>query len=87
MTVSDVLLSEKRLKIKRLLKLYSYSKGNICIRSYLEKFNDLRPGKIRIQFLKIFPYDTIDTLSVKEDDLSLLLSVSGYVAKKAMEKN
>ena len=32
------------------------------------------------------PHDTIDILCVKEDDLSPLLFVSGYVAKKTMEK-
>ena len=52
-------LRRKKLKIKRLLKLYSVSKGTISIRSYLEKFNDVQPGKICTQFLKLFPYDTI----------------------------
>ena len=79
MTVSDVLRSEKKLKVKRLLKLYSTSKGTISIRTYLEKFNDIQPGKICTQSLKTFPYDTIDILCVKEDDLSLLLFVSGYI--------
>ena len=46
----------------------------------------IQPGKICTQFLKTFPYDTIDILCVKEDDLSPLLFVSGYVAKKTMEK-
>ena len=85
MTVSDVLRSEKKLKVKRLLKLYLVSKGTISIRTYLEKFNDIQPGKICTQFIKAFPYDTIDILCVKEDDLSPLLFVSGYVAKKTKE--
>ena len=76
----------KKLKVKRLLKLYSASKGTISIRTYLEKFNDIQPGKICTQFLKTFPYDIIDILCVKEDDLSPLLLVSGYVARKTMEK-
>ena len=37
-TVSDVLLSGKKKKVKRLLKLYLVSKGTINIRSYVEKF-------------------------------------------------
>ena len=85
-TVSNVLRSDKKLKIKRLLKLYSTSKGTISIRIYLEKLNYVQPGKICTQFLKTFPYDTMDILCVKEDDLSTLLVVSGYVARKTMEK-
>ena len=56
------------------------------IGTYLEKINDIQPGKICTQFLKTFPYDTIDILCIKEDDLSPLLLVSGYVARKTMEK-
>ena len=52
----------------------------------LEKFNDIQPGKICTQFLKTFPDDIIDILCVKEDDLSPLLLISGYVARKTMEK-
>ena len=69
------------------MKLYSVSKGTISIGSYLDKINDVEPDKICTQFLKRFPYDTIDILCVKEDDLSPLLLVSGYVARKTMEKN
>ena len=36
---------------------------------------------------KTFPYDTIDTLCVKEDDVFSLLLVSGYVARKTMGEN
>ena len=77
MTVSDVLRSYKKLKVKRLLKLYSASKGTISIRTYLEKFNDIQTGKICIQFLKTFSYNTIDILCVKEDNLSPLLLYLG----------
>ena len=86
MTVSYGLRCEKKLKVKRLLKLYSASKGTISIRTYLDKFNDIQPGKICTQFLKTFPYDTIGILCVKEDDLSLLLLISEYVTRKTMEK-
>ena len=72
-TVSDVLR-------------YSASKGTISIRTYLEKFNDIQPGKICTQFLKTFPYDTIDILCIIEHDVSPLLLVSGYVARKTMRK-
>ena len=86
-TVSDVLRCEKKLKVERLLKLYSASKGTIIsIRTYLEKFNYIQPGKICTQFLNTFPYDNIDILCVKEDDLSPLLIIPGYVAMKTMEK-
>ena len=73
--------------VKRLLKLYSASKMIISIRSYLEKFNDLQPENICTQLLKTFPCYIIDILCVKKEDLSHLLSVSGYVAKKTMGKN
>ena len=43
MAVSDVLRREKTMMVKRLLKLYSASKGTIS--HYLEKFNDLQLGK------------------------------------------
>ena len=86
MIVSHVLRSEKKLKVKRLLKLYSASKGTISIWTYLEKFNYIQPGKMCTQFLYTFPYDTIDILCIKEDNLSPLLFVSGYVARKTMEK-
>ena len=69
----------KKLQVKWFPNLYS--KGTICIQSYLEEFNNLQPGKIRSQFLKTRPYDTIYTLCVKEDGLSPLLLISGYVAK------
>ena len=85
-TVSYGLRCEKKLKVKRLLKLYSASKGTISIRTYLDKFNDIQPGKICTQFLKTFPYDTIGILCVKEDDLSPLLLIYGYVTRKTMEK-
>ena len=83
--VSDVSRSEKKMTVKRLLKLYSASKIIISIRTYLEKFNYLQPGKIR-RFLKPFIYDTRDTFCVKGDDLSHLLLVSGLVARKTMGK-
>ena len=86
MTASDVLRNENKLNVKRLLKLYSASKRIIRNQSYLEKFNDLQPGKICTQFLTTFSYDTIDTLCVKEDDVSHLLLVSGYEAWKTMRK-
>ena len=84
MTVSDVLWSEIKLKVTRLLKLYSASKGTISIRSYLEKFHDLQADTICTQFLRSFPCDTMGTLIVKEDDLLPLLLVAGYVARKTM---
>ena len=64
-TVFDGFRCEKKLKVKRLLKLYSASKGTISFRTYLEKFNAIQPDKICKQFLKTFPYDTIDILYVK----------------------
>ena len=64
----------KKLKVKRLLKLYLVLKGTISIRTYLEKFNDIEPGKICTQFLKIFSYVIIGILCVI-NDLSPLLFV------------
>ena len=79
MTFSDVFRSKKNLNVKGLLKLYSASKGTISIPA-------LQTGKICTQFLKTFPYDTIDSLCVRDDDLSPLLVVSGYVSRKTKEK-
>ena len=63
------------------------SKGTSSFRSYSDKFNDVQSCQICTQFLKTFPYDTINILCVKEDDLSPLLLVSGYMARKTMQKN
>ena len=39
-----------------------------------------------VQFLKTFPYDTIYTLCIQEDDAFSLLLVSGYAARKTIGK-
>ena len=82
-SVQDVLHSEKKLKIKSLLKLYSASKGDITIRDYLGTFSDQKHEQCDINFVDSFPYDDI-TSQLKCDDLSALLVVTGYVAHKSM---
>ena len=82
-TVKEVLQSEKKLKLKSLLKLYSRSKGVVKIKDFLGEFSDPCKEKCDSQFLATFPYAKITT-KVSDDVLSSLLYTSGYVARKAM---
>ena len=83
----------KKLKVKWLLKLHSASKGTIRIRSHLQKFNDLQPGKICTQFLKTFPYDTmlllfaITSSVVKSVKIPVVKSVKVPVVEVAEHTN
>ena len=58
-SVQEVLQSEKKLKIKSLLKLYSASKGAITIRDYIGNFSDVKHQHCDDGFVKKFQYDMI----------------------------
>ena len=81
-SVQEVLQSEKKLKIKSLLKLYSASKGAITIRDYIGNFSDVKHQHCDDGFVKKFPYDMISK-QPKCDDLSALLVIAGYVSYKS----
>ena len=86
-SVADVLQSEKKLKVKRLLRLYTASKGTVSIKNYLSTFGECTGDKVDTNFVDQFPYSNLDTLAIKDDDLPALLLVAGYVARKGMEKS
>ena len=77
-SVKEVLQSEKKLKVKSLLNLFSSSKGTITIRDYLINFSDEKKQRCDINLVDSFPYNNISKQN-KIDDLSPLLLVSGYV--------
>ena len=85
-SLADILQSEKKLKVKRLLRLYTASKGTVNIKHYLSSFGECTGDKVVKNFVIQFPYSKLDTLSVKDDDLPALLLVAGYVARKGIEK-
>ena len=82
-SVKEVLQSEKKLKVKSLLNLFSSTKGTITIRDYLINFSDEKKQRCDINFVDSFPYNNISKQN-KIDDLSPLLLVSGYVAHKSI---
>ena len=82
-TVKEVLQSEKKLKVKSLLKIYSRAQGVVKLREFLEEFSDLCKKTCDSQFLATLPFVKITT-KVSDDSLSRLLCTSGYVAWKAM---
>ena len=84
-SVNEVLQSEKKLKVKNLLKLYTSSKGVINIKDFLVEFSDtsMRQGDAE---LVSFPFNNLFT-KVKEENLAALLYSAGYVARKARSYN
>ena len=82
-SVKEVLQSEKKLKVKSLLNLFSSTKGTITIRDYLINFSDEKKQRCDSNFVDSFPYINISKQNTI-DDLSPLLLVSGYVAHKSI---
>ena len=56
MLVTDILEKEKKLKVKRLLRLYSASHGTINIITYLLTFGECTGDKVNNSFVEKFPY-------------------------------
>ena len=73
--------SEKKLRIKGLLKIHAYS-GDISVKTLLDTFCDIKIDKRNPSFIANFPLFVIAI--EKAGDLSALLMVTGYVAKKTM---
>ena len=82
-SVKEVLQSEKKLRVKSLLNLFSSTKGTITIRDYLINFRYEKKQRCDINFVDSFPYNNI-SMQNKIDDLSLLLLVSSDVAHKSI---
>ena len=80
-SVAEVMQSEKKLRIKVLLKLHA-SSGIVNIKTFLDKFSDVKKDARDLSFITMFPM--CDIGSQRQEDLSALLMVTGYVAKKTM---
>ena len=80
-SVNEVLQSEKKLKVRSLLKLYTNSHGIIRIKDFFMEFSEPSSGKCDEEFVKEFAYDNVST-KAKNEDLASLLYTAGYVARK-----
>ena len=60
-SVKEVLQSEKKLKVKNLLKLYNSSKGVINIKDFLVEFSDTSMRQGDAEFVKSFPFNYLST--------------------------
>ena len=80
-SVAEVMQSEKKLRIKGLLKLHA-SSGIVNIKTFLDKFSDVKKDARDLSFIAMFPM--CDIGSQRQEDLSALLMVTDYVAKKTM---
>ena len=76
--------SVRKLRIKGLLKLHTKSGGDINVKTFLAKFSDVKKNKQDLNFISNFPFDDIDVTN--NDELSALLIVTGYIAKKDMAR-
>ena len=79
-SVAEVMQSERKLRIKGLLKLHTKSGGDINVKTFLAKFSEVKKDKQDLNFISHFPFDDIDVTN--SDELSALLMVTGYIAKK-----
>ena len=83
-SVAEVMQSERKLRIKGLLKLHTKSGGDINVKTFLAKFSEVKKDKQDLNFISNFSFDDIDVTN--SDELSALLMVTGYIAKKAMAR-
>ena len=80
-SVKDVMYSERKLKIKGLLRLFSSSKGVLTVSDFIASFSDIKTNKQDSSFIEYFPYCDMDT-EIK--DVSELLMVTGFVTKRTI---
>jgi len=82
-SVEEVLQSERKLRMKGLLKMYSRSKGNISVKDFLTEVASSSEAAEDKSFIDNFPFQSIDLHS---DLLTPIIYVAGYVAKKNISK-
>ena len=80
-SVKDIIHSERKLKIKGLLRLFTASKDGLTVSNYLSTFSDIEKHNQDEEFIDDFPYCDMDT-EIK--DVSELLMVTGFVAKRTI---
>ena len=73
-----IMYSERKLKIKGLLRLLYTSKDVLTVSNFMASFSDIDAHKQDSSFIEYFPYCDMDT-EIK--DVSELLMVTGFVAK------
>ena len=83
-SVAEVMQSERKLRIKGLLKLHTKSGGDINVKTFLAKFSEVKKDKQDLNFISNFPFDDIDVTN--SDELCALLMVTGYITKKAIAR-
>ena len=82
-SVAEVMQSERKLRMKGLLKLHTKYGGDINV-TFLAKFSEVKKNKQDLNFICNFPIDEIDVTN--SDELSALLMITDYVAKKIMAR-
>lgn len=80
-SVEEVLQSERKLRIKSLLEIHSLSKGNVSVKTFLTEFSSVDLSDFDDSFVANFPFEEMD-IDILNDSMSVLIYVSGYVAKK-----
>ena len=75
-SVPEVMQSEKKLIITRLLKLHA-SQGDINVHTFLSKFSEIKKSKWDVAFISQFPLCSIPT--PKKEALPALLMVTGWI--------
>ena len=73
MSVTEVMQSEKKLRIKGLLKLHA-SGGDISVKTFLDKVSDIKLERRDTSFIDTFPM--CDIALEKPEDLPALLMVT-----------
>lgn len=85
MSVEEVLASERKLRVKQLLKLRSKNKGDVSVKDFLSEISDQEDeteGEADMFFVNSFPFD--DLVLENGESLPVIIFVAGYVAKKCM---
>ena len=80
-SVQEVFQSERKLKIKGLLRLFTSSKGVIPISDFIASFSEISKSQRDENFIEKFPYCDMET---EITDVSELLCVTGFIAKKTI---
>ena len=65
-SVAEVMQSERKLRIKGLLKLHTKSGGDINVKPFLAKFSEVKKDKQYLNFISNVPFDDIDVTNSDE---------------------
>ena len=82
-SVKEVMQSERKLKVRGLLRLFTGTRGVVSVKEFLCSFSDLEKDKQDTAFIHAFPYCDMNK---KIMDVSELLMVTGFIAKKTIAR-